>query len=101
MISSRVLDMLDKMGQDHPSVSSQIDEIRTNFRESMWHIITDQLFNLTTDHEFDKGKDLITFFNDFVKNLDLKINHLKYIRIATNCSRQFESKNIFADSYRS
>lgn len=92
MISSNVLEMLDKLSTDHPSVSSQVEQIRNNFKDSLWHVITDQIYNLTTDPEFDQGKDLIPFFNNFVKNLDKKINHLKYIRIAVNCSRQYESK---------
>lgn len=92
MISSNVLDMLDRLSNDHPTVSGQIEQIRNNFKDSMWHIITDQLYNLTIDHEFDQGSDLISFFNDFVKNLNHKINNLKYVRIAVNCSRQFHSK---------
>lgn len=92
MISSNVLEMLDKLGNAHPSVAEQVEQIRNNFKESMWHVITDQLYDLTADPEFDQGSDLIPFFNDFVKNLDKKINHLKYIRIAVNCSRQFQSK---------
>ena len=94
MISSNVLDMLDKLSLEHPSATTQINEIRNNFRDSMWYLITDQMFDLTLHPEFDQGKSLIAFFNDFVKNLDKKINHLKYIRIAVNCSRQFESKRI-------
>ena len=90
MIASGVLDMLDKMSNDHPAVSSQLDNIKNSFKESLWHIITDQLLSLTNDPEFDQGKDLIILFNDFVKNLDKKINHLKYVRIAVNCSKQFE-----------
>ena len=92
MISSNVLDMLDKLSNDHPTVSGQVEQIRNNFKDSMWHVITDQLYNLTIDHEFDQGNALVSFFNDFVKNLNLKINNLKYVRIAVNCSRQFQSK---------
>jgi hypothetical protein len=92
MISSNILDMLEKLGNDHPAIGSQIEQIRNNYKESMWHVITDQLYNLTSDAEFDQGKDLIPFFNDFVKRLDSKINSLKFVRIAVNCSRQFESK---------
>lgn len=92
MISSNVLEMLDKLSTDHPSVSSQVEQIRNNFKDSLWHVITDQIYNITADPEFDQGKDLIPFFNNFVKNLDKKINHLKYIRIAVNCSRQYESR---------
>lgn len=93
MIASHVIEMLTKMAQDHPNVSSQINAIQHNFRESMWHVITDQLYALTMDHEFDNDKDLIPFFDNFIKNLAKKINHLKFVRIAHNCSRQFESKN--------
>lgn len=92
MISSNVLEMLDRLSLEHPSAAPQISEIKNNFRDSMWYIITDQIFDLTLHPEFDQGKDLISFFNDFVKNLDRKINHLKYIRIAVNCSKQFGSK---------
>lgn len=91
MIASSVLDMLDKMSNAHPRVSRQFDQIKNSFKDAMWHIITDQLLTLVSDSEFDNGKDLIPFFNDFVKNLDKKINHLKYTRIAVSCSRQFEN----------
>lgn len=91
MITSNVLDLLDKLSGDHPNVAGQIDQIRNSFKESMWHIITDQILNLTADHEFDEGKDLITFFDGFIKNLDKKINHLKFTRIAVNCSRQYDN----------
>ncbi|CAI2371977.1 unnamed protein product [Moneuplotes crassus] len=91
MISSNVVEMLDKLSLDHPAVGSQLEEIKNNYKESMWHIITDQLYNLTCDAEFDQGADLLTFFNDFVIKLDTKINELKYIRIAVNCSRQFQN----------
>lgn len=83
--------MLNNLSNSHPAVSSQIDQIKASYNESMWHIITEQIYNLTLDPEFDQGKDLITFFNDFVIKMDKKINHLKYIRIAVNCSRQFEN----------
>ncbi len=92
MISSNVVEMLDKLSLEHPTVGSQVEEIKNNYKESMWHIITDQLYNLTSDAEFDQGNDLVSFFNDFVIKLDTKINQLKYIRIAVNCSRQFQSK---------
>lgn len=92
MISSNILDMLEKLSNNHLAIGSQIEQIRNNYKESMWHVITDQIYNLTSDAEFDQGKDLIPFFNDFVKRLSDKINKLKYIRIAVNCSRQFESK---------
>jgi len=62
MISTRLIDTLDKLSQEHPTLSSHIDEIKSNYRDSMWHNITDQLYNLTLDAEFDKGDDLITFF---------------------------------------
>jgi len=91
MISTNLIESLDKLSQDHPTLSSQVDEIKNNYREAMWHNITDQLYNLTIDSEFDTGNDLITFFNNFPSN-PIKINELKYIRIAVNCSRQFQSK---------
>lgn len=92
MISSNVVEMLDKLSLDHPTVGTQVEEIKTNYKDSMWHIITDQLYNLTSNPEFDQGNDLVTFFNDFVVKLDTKINELKYIRIAVNCSRQFQGE---------
>jgi len=92
MISSNIIEMLDKLSLDHPTVNAEIEEIKTNYRESLWHVITDQIYNLTSNAEFDQGKDLISFFNDFVIKLDQKINELKYIRIAVNCARQFQSK---------
>lgn len=94
MISTNLIETLDKLSQDHPSLGTQIDQIKTNYRESLWHNITDQLYNLTLDSEFDQGNDLVTFFNTFPSN-PIKINKLKYIRIAVNCSRQFQSKYWF------
>lgn len=57
----------------------------------MWHNITNQIYEYVQLSTFDEGEDLISFFNDFVKNFQSRINELKFAQIGNFCSRQFEN----------
>ena len=60
----------------------------------MWFLLTDHLVSYTRNTAFSQGgSDLIVFFKEVVAGcgLDRRINQLKYVQIAINCSRQFES----------
>lgn len=55
----------------------------------MWYQITDELVELTSDPQFDN----IELFTQFIKFLDRKINQLKFVQIADNCSRHYQDIN--------
>ena len=50
----------------------------------MWHEITEQLVELTSDEIFDEGSDLITLYEGFLVHLNKNINQLSFIQICEN-----------------
>jgi hypothetical protein len=84
MLDSRVIDILDTLAQKHGHMADQIESIKAHYRGRMWHQITDELVNLTSDPVFESGSELIQLFEGFIGDLAPTINQLKLLKIAEN-----------------
>lgn len=60
----------------------------------MWHQISDSLLAYAAQPCFNQGNDLLELYNLFVKDLNAKMNPLKYSLITVAVAKQHESKEI-------
>jgi len=90
MQSNTVRNILDKHHNKYPHLGEQLDNISTVYNQKMWFQLTDMLFNYTSERIFKEGEDLIELYDAFIKNLDTRINQLKFAQIAVNVSKQYK-----------
>lgn len=79
-----------------PALEPKINEMRSLYKERLWHQMGECMLNYVCDKSFDmsEGSELVEMYDKMIKKLDDRLNPIKYAQITISCSRHFESKCI-------
>lgn len=59
----------------------------------LWHQLTIKLEELVANPYFDKGTELVTLYENFIREFETKINQLRFVRIVLSILRQITDLN--------
>jgi len=84
------LTVLENHAVKYPTLSDRIQTISLQYKEKLWHQISDELVAYFKDCAFDaqENDDLLTLYESLVKALTHKLNPIKYAILTVLASRQ-------------
>mmetsp|Transcript_21465 Transcript_21465/g.42162 ORF Transcript_21465/g.42162 Transcript_21465/m.42162 type:complete len:392 (-) Transcript_21465:44-1219(-) len=83
------MDFLDKESRKYEDLSEYYQRLGDLYRAKLWHQLTEELSNLVSMKEFNRGHNLIELYENFISKFEGKMNQLKFIQIASVIARQY------------
>ena len=107
MIPSSALEVLNTHGDRYPHLADDQQTIRLQFSERLWHQLADELLKYSRQQcffELENDQGLLELYNEMVKDLNTRLNPLKYAQITVLVSAQHqdvEQAIVFLEEARS
>lgn len=67
--------------------------MRESYDKKLWYQLSVTLENLVQHPYFSKGDELIQLYDKFIKDFEIKMNQLQFVRIILHIAKQFQTDN--------
>jgi len=94
-LSPVVKEYIANVANNHPNeqVKQIAGQLRDLYEKKLWHQLTIQVEKLVELPYFDKGDELVQFYNQFIKDFEKKLNQTTLVKVLLRVIRQITDPN--------
>eukprot|EP00743_Colponemidia_sp_Colp-15_P001788 GILK01001951.1.p1 GENE.GILK01001951.1~~GILK01001951.1.p1 ORF type:complete len:412 (+),score=62.96 GILK01001951.1:17-1252(+) len=81
-------DYLERQMSQHPELAEKTAQLAELYKKKLWHQLTEALFDYVKSPSLQQGAELASFYEDFVKDFETKINQLRLVQLAVFISER-------------